>query len=99
MVKSLWLAVVAALLGMTSPAVAYPAPYTCTRNFYVATTGSDAGGCGSVGSPCASLQGANDNIALTGGDCVNVGPGTYNMVGAILNRGGNANTTIVYVPY
>src|SRR5262245_46634217 len=56
----------------------YPAPYTCTRNLYVSTSGADGGGCGtSQANACASIQGANNNIALQGGDCVHVAAGTY----------------------
>src|SRR5262245_26084334 len=82
-------------------ASAYPAPYTCSRNFYVATTGSDSAGCGaSQANACASIQGANNNIALQGGDCVNIAAGTYNTSNPInINRGGNASNATGYVVY
>jgi hypothetical protein len=93
-----------ALVGATyfcGHASAYPAPYTCSRNFYVATTGSDSAGCGtSQANACASIQGANNNIALQGGDCVNVAAGTYSTNYTIdLRKGGNANTASGYVAY
>jgi Malectin domain len=74
----------------------YPAPYTCLRNFFVSVGGSSASNCGSSGTPCGSIQNANDasNIGgtggpLTGGDCVNVAAGTYNTTGTIvLSRSG-----------
>jgi parallel beta-helix repeat protein len=82
-------------------ASAYPAPYSCTRNFYVATTGTDATGCGtSQANACATIQGANNNIALQAGDCVNVGAGTYNTATTInLTKGGSANQANGYVTY
>src|SRR5438874_1926687 len=91
-----WLVLLSALFStsaLSSPPAKYPAPYTCTRNFYVATNGVDNGSCGSVGSPCASMQGANDNIALQGGDCVNFAAGTYNVTNTFqisLNKGGSS---------
>src|SRR5262245_24477239 len=82
-------------------ASAYPAPYTCSRNFYVATTGSDSAGCGtSQANACASIQGANNKIALQGGDCVNVAAGTYSTNYLInLSRGGSSNQASGYVTY
>lgn len=85
----------------------YPAPYTCSRNFYVSTAGVDQAGCGGTGSAvvtgaatCASIQGANNNIALQAGDCVNVGPGTYGTTAVInLNKGGSSNQASGYVSY
>src|SRR5258708_27401632 len=50
--------------------------YTCVRNFYVATTGNDSNN-GSAGSPWLTIQNA-DTSSRTGGDCINVAPGTYN---------------------
>jgi hypothetical protein len=87
--------------GDTGTAVAYSAPYTCSRNFYVATTGSDSAGCGtSQANACASIQGANNNIALQGGDCVNVAAGTYATSTSItLTKGGSFNAANGYVAY
>jgi parallel beta-helix repeat protein len=46
------------------------------------------------------MQGANNNIALQGGDCVNVGAGTYNTATTInLTKGGSANQANGYVTY
>lgn len=81
--------------------IPYPAPYVCNRNFYVATTGSDVGGCGtSQANACASIQGANNNIALQAGDCVNVAPGVYNTLNSIvLTKFGSSNQASGYVVY
>jgi hypothetical protein len=96
--KLQWLLLLAVLVS--TPALSYPAPYTCTRNFYVATTGVDNATCGSSTAPCATIQGANNNIALTAGDCVNVAAGTYNTDGGIvLNKGGSSNQANGYVTY
>jgi hypothetical protein len=72
------LAITAALSGaaLASPGQ-YPAPYTCTRNFYVATGGTNNGSC-SQATPCDSMQTANNNLSLQGGDCVNFAAGVYN---------------------
>lgn len=84
----------------STPALSVPAPIACVRNFYVATTGADSPSCGAQSSPCATIQGANDNIALQGGDCVNVAAGTYNTYDTIgLSHGGNANSATGYVTY
>src|SRR5262245_57616223 len=82
-------------------ASAYPVPYTCSRNFYVATTGSDSAGCGtSQANACASIQGANNNIALQGGDCVHVAAGTYKTSNTIkMNRHGSSNQANGYIAY
>ena len=81
----------------------YPVPLTCTRNFYVGPTGTDTPGCGSAPgtSACATIQGADANISLTGGDCVNVAAGTYNQgsSGFTLNKGGTANQANGYITY
>src|SRR5215469_16468197 len=91
----------------TGAAVAYPAPYTCTRNFFVTTTGSDIATCGTAGSPCGSIQGANNATSiggtggtLQGGDCVNVAAGTYSPNTTInITRGGSSNQAGGYVTY
>lgn len=105
-------ALLGAIIGfiiLCGHAQAYTSPYTCTRNFYVATTGSDSTSCGASATPCASIGGAmsssgwSKNIggsgtALTGGDCLNVAPGTYTASGETwLYQGGNANTATGYV--
>src|SRR3984893_4614142 len=93
-----WLALLAAMIS--TPALSYPAPYTCTRNFYVAATGVDNAICGSSSAPCATIQGANNNISLTAGDCVNVAAGTYNTANSIsITKGGSSNQANGYVSY
>jgi hypothetical protein len=91
-VTTLLMLAVAAGQAHATPAAPsqWPAPYTCLRNFYVTTSGSDANNCtNNTTQACASIQGATNNVALTGGDCVNVGPGTYNTSGTIqLNKSG-----------
>lgn len=49
--------------------------YTCVRNFYISNAGS-SGGNGSLGSPWNTIAQA-DTSARTGGDCINIAPGTY----------------------
>jgi hypothetical protein len=71
-----------------------PQPNTCVRDFYVA---AGSGGDGSQGNPWGSIQAANVSGALTGGDCVHVGPGTYG--GATLNHGGTSNSPTGYITY
>jgi parallel beta-helix repeat protein len=70
--------------------------YTCVRNFYVATTGNDANN-GSAGSPWRTIQNA-DTSSRTGGDCINVAPGTY-QAGVLVQHGGTAPTATGYVVY
>src|SRR5262245_1432782 len=84
-----------------------PAPYTCLRTFNIATTGSDGATCGAAGSPCASIQGANNATSigntgtpLQGGDCVKLAAGTYNTTVALnITRGGSSNQATGYVVY
>lgn len=71
-------------------------PYTCVRNFYVATNGSDANA-GTLAAPWLTIQKA-DTAARVGGDCVNVQPGTY-AAGASLKNGGNQSSPTGYVVY
>jgi hypothetical protein len=69
--------------AISIPVAAYIKPfYICATNYYVsATTGSDALGNGSNGSPWASISKAvavlNAGGGTHGGVCVNVEPGTY----------------------
>ena len=71
--------------------------YTCTRNFYVATNGSNSNSGTMPDSPWLTLQRANYG-ALVAGDCVNVAPGTYrNSVN--LTKGGNNAAANGYVTY
>src|SRR5262249_50047752 len=60
--------------------------YTCLRNFYVATNGSDANDGSSPSTPWATIQHA-DTASRTGGDCINVAPGTYQQK-VLIQHGG-----------
>jgi serralysin len=74
--------------------------YSCVRNFYVATTGSDAATGTTASTPWQTIQHANDSGQLQAGDCVNVADGTYPLQGALtLTKGGNANSATGYVVY
>jgi hypothetical protein len=76
----------------------FDAPYyTCVKNYYVATTGSDTNGGTSPATPWKTLQHAN-NLGRTAGDCVNVAPGTY-ANGVLINSGGNLASSTGYVVY
>jgi hypothetical protein len=70
--------------------------YACTRNFYVATTGSDSAD-GSQAHPWLTLQHA-DASGPVAGDCVNVQPGTYPS-GVTLSHGGSRAAATGYVVY
>src|SRR6516165_8482816 len=70
--------------------------YTCTRNFYVATNGNDSNP-GTQALPWLTIQNA-DTASRTGGDCINVVPGTYQQAVGIVH-GGNAPTSTGYVVY
>jgi serralysin len=71
-------------------------PYQCIRNFYVSTTGSDAAA-GTQTAPWKSLRRA-DTSDRTGGDCINVSPGTYSA-GLNVKHGGNLASPRGYVVY
>jgi len=91
------LAFVAWIAGMAC-AYADLAPYTCTRDRYVATNGVDAPGRGTQSLPWRTLQYANSNGGLAPGDCVNAAPGTYTQSGGLtLNKSGNANTPTGFI--
>ena len=70
--------------------------YSCTRNFYVATTGSDSNS-GTAASPWQTIQHADD-ASRQGGDCINVAPGKYNA-DVLIQNGGKAPTKTGYVVY
>jgi len=75
----------------------YAAPfYTCMRNFYVATSGSDSAD-GSQAHPWLTLQHADDSGPMAG-DCINVQPGTY-AAGVTIAHGGNLASATGYVVY
>jgi parallel beta-helix repeat protein len=71
--------------------------YTCLRNFYVATNGNDANDGTTPSTPWATIQHA-DTSARTGGDCINVAPGTYQQ-SVLIHHGGIAPTSTGYVVY
>jgi hypothetical protein len=71
--------------------------YTCVRNFYVATTGSNSNSGTSSRTPWQTIQHA-DAPSRTGGDCINVAPGTYPM-GAVIRHGGTTASPTGYVVY
>jgi len=79
-----------------SPALFASPFYACTRNFYVATNGSDSND-GSAASPWLTIQRA-DTPSRTGGDCINVTPGTY-RANVLIDHGGTAPTATGYVVY
>ena len=70
--------------------------YSCVRNFYVATTGKNSND-GSAASPWLTIQRA-DTSSRTGGDCINVAPGTY-QARVLIQHGGNAPTATGHVVY
>jgi hypothetical protein len=69
--------------------------YTCVKNYYVSTFGSDSNN-GSSDSPWRTLQHA-DTVPRAAGDCINVTPGVYR--GMNISQGGNAATSTGYVVY
>src|SRR5262249_44480863 len=71
--------------------------YTCLRNLYVATNGSDANDGSSPSTPWATIQHA-DTASRTGGDCINVAPGTYQQK-VLIQHGGIAPASTGYVVY
>jgi hypothetical protein len=101
------LAFAALFILLNGSALAYNGGYTCNRNWYVATTGSDTTTCGAVAAPCATIQGANNATSIGNsagpvqpGDCVNVAAGSYPaVIGITISVGGNANTATGYVVY
>src|SRR6202046_5328374 len=84
--------------GLPGPSAAlYAAPfYSCTRNFYVATTGNNSNP-GTQASPWQTIQNA-DSASREAGDCINVAPGTYEA-NVLLEHGGNAPTPTGYIAY
>jgi parallel beta-helix repeat protein len=70
--------------------------YSCVHNFYVATSGSDSNP-GTQEQPWATIQHA-DSASRTGGDCINVEPGTY-QANVLIQHGGTGPTPTGYVVY
>ncbi len=78
-------------------ATLYESPfYSCVRNFYVSTTGSDSGA-GTSSSPWLTIQHA-DSASRQAGDCINVAAGTY-QASVLVQYGGNAPTPTGYIAY
>lgn len=73
--------------------------YTCSRNFYITTTGNDSTGDGSAASPWKTIKGVAEKTGRLGGDCINIAPGTYNESNITFNNGGSASTPNGYVVY
>jgi len=75
--------------------------YSCSTNYYVATTGSDSNAGTSPGAPWLTLQHANDSLPGGGaaaGSCINVAPGSY-PGGVSLTTGGARAASNGYVVY
>ncbi len=78
-------------------AALYASPfYSCVRNFYVSTTGSDSNA-GTSSSPWLTIQHA-DSTSRQAGDCINVAAGTY-KASVLIQHGGNAPTPTGYIAY
>lgn len=69
--------------------------YTCDREFFVATNGSDSND-GSSGSPWRSIKESVVKAGLGAGDCVTVRDGVYNEGAISIGRGGSADTADGY---
>lgn len=63
--------------------------YSCARNFYVATNGSDNNAGTSINQPLRTINAAATRVDLAGGDCINVLPGTYTE-SVFMTKGGNS---------
>lgn len=72
--------------------------YSCVRNFYVSTTGSDSNAGTSTGAAWATIAHA-DSAARQGGDCINVAPGSYANFNSNLTYGGSSASSTGYVVY
>jgi hypothetical protein len=72
--------------------------YSCVRNFYVNVSAA-SGGNGSSSSPWNTIAAA-DTPARTGGDCINVAPGTYSSgFNGNITYGGTTASSTGYVVY
>ena len=96
------LAVPFQITGVETPGVSaalYANPYyTCSANYYVATTGSDAANGTSLGTAWQTIAHA-DAVSRSAGDCINVQPGTYSEGNRYLTQGGTSASATGYVTY
>ncbi|HLZ66918.1 MAG TPA: hypothetical protein VKQ29_11850 [Aliidongia sp.] len=84
----------------SNPAPPQTGSYSCLRNWYVATNGSDNASGSSASSPWATLSHADQSGQLQAGDCVNIASGTYYVNNTVyLTHGGNANSSTGYIVY
>jgi hypothetical protein len=73
--------------------------YQCSKNYYVAATGSDSNNGTAANTPWLTLQHAHNAIPTGGaaaGSCINVAPGTY-ASGVTMTTGGNLASPTGYV--
>jgi hypothetical protein len=89
--KHLFIVLSIALLILAS--VHGPSVAAQGTTYYVATTGTDAPGCGTSGSPCRTIQYAADLVGP--GDTVLVNPGTY-AGGITVETSGTASEPITF---
>ncbi len=81
--------------GPVFPMYAPAFKYTCLRNFYVSTTGSDANDGRTLERAYASIDVAV-NGDVRAGDCINVAPGLYTQF-VSLGKGGSNDSSTGYV--
>jgi parallel beta-helix repeat protein len=72
--------------------------YSCVRNFYVATNGSDSNTGTSPSTPWRTIAHA-DTSSRTGGDCINVASGSYSAFNGNISHGGTTASSTGYVTY
>ena len=73
--------------------------YTCVRNFYVATNGSDSNNGSSPSTPWRTIAYYESGTSPTAGDCVNVAPGSYSAFNGSISHGGTTASSTGYVVY
>ncbi len=91
-IKRLFIALSIALLILAS---VVRGPYVVAQGttYYVAITGADAPGCGTIASPCRTIQYAANLV--TAGDTVLIAPGTY-AGGITVDTSGTAGQPITF---
>jgi hypothetical protein len=72
--------------------------YTCVRNFYVSTTGSNSNNGTSPSTAWLTIANA-DTSSREAGDCINVAPGTYASGVDNIQNGGSSASSTGYVVY